>query len=126
MGGQQENMGIETRRGLVGEAGAGLAGNPARGGQQPIHGTGPSLVPNGMPTLEGAQHHAVRIGHIQNAVRTGQMHPHDGAVQIAKSQAYIDRHAQMKRTAAVKASRPPKGTPNFGSLGDDGDGGPGY
>jgi hypothetical protein len=119
-----ENMGIESRHDLAsGGRTAGLNPNPAHGGNQPLHGTGPSLVPNGMPTLEGAQRHAMRIGQIQRAVQSGQMHPTHGAAEIAKSQAYIDRHAAMKRTAAVKASRP-KGMPNFGSLADDGDGGP--
>jgi hypothetical protein len=30
------------------------------------------------------------------------MNPHQGAAEIARSQAYIDRHASMKRAAAVK------------------------
>jgi hypothetical protein len=70
-----------------------------------------------MPTLEGAQHHALRIGHIQRAVQSGQMHPHDGAIQIARSQAVIDRHAQAKHDAAMRASIP-KMARGFGSLSD--------
>jgi hypothetical protein len=117
-----QNMGLESRRTLAGGRGAGLAGNPAAsGGGSPYRGTGPGLVPNtGMPTLQGAQHHAMRIGAVNRAVAAGHLDPAHGAKLNSESQAYIDRHASMKRAAAVRASKPKRG-PSFGSLSDGSD-----
>jgi hypothetical protein len=102
-GGGPQNMGLETRRSLAG------------GGNQPLHGTGPSLVP--AASRRWKAHSTTRCASVTSSVPSTSGQMRHGAVQIAKSQAYIDRHAQMKRTAAVKASRP-KGGPSFGSLSD--------
>jgi hypothetical protein len=119
--GQASNMGIESRRALAGGRGAGLAANPAAsGGGSPYRGTGPSLVPNGFPTLEGAAHHAMRIGAVNRAVAAGHLDPAHGAKLNSESQAYIDRHASMKKAAAMSASKPKRG-PSFGSIGDGSD-----
>jgi hypothetical protein len=120
-----QGMSMETRRALAGGGRtAGLAGNPARGGEQPIHGMGPSLVPNGMPTQASATHSARSMVQIPHLVLNGQMEHARGMQLMRQHQAHIDKYSEMKRAAVVKASRPPRGTPNFGSLADDGDGGP--
>jgi hypothetical protein len=64
------------------------------------------------------------MAQIPGLVRSGQMEHGHGMELMRRHQAHIDRYSSMKREAAVKASRPPKGTPNFGSLADDADGGP--
>jgi hypothetical protein len=120
MGGQQENMGIEARRGLKGGRGAGLAANPARGGNQPIHGMGPSLVPNGMPTEASARHSAMSMSQIPGLVRAGRMEHAHGMQLMKQHQAHIDRYSEMKRSAAVSASKPRRGA-SFGSLSDGSD-----
>jgi hypothetical protein len=54
------------------------------------------------------------MGHVQDAVKAGLMHPAHGRKHMAELQGHIDSYTRAKRSAAVAASRP-----NFGSLGSD-------
>jgi hypothetical protein len=106
MGSHQQNMGIGSHRALTGGAGARLNPNPAHGGNQPLHGAGPSLVPNGTATEASARHRAMSMQQIPHLVRAGRMEHRHGMQLMVQHQAHLDKHASMKRAAAMKASRP--------------------
>jgi hypothetical protein len=123
MGGRQEgppNRAMQARRGISGGNTAGLAGNPSRGGEQTFHGMGPSLVPNGMPTQASAQHSARSMAQLSGLIRSGRIEKGRGMQLLRQHQVHIDRYSEMKRNAAMSASKPRKGA-SFGSLSDGSD-----
>jgi hypothetical protein len=114
-----QNMGMESRRALAGGGKtAGLAANPARGGNPSPHGIGPSLVPNGMPTQASATHSARSMAQIPGLVRAGHMDATQGQQLMRQHQVHLDNYAKQKRAAAIQSSKPKVRGPSFGSISD--------
>jgi hypothetical protein len=100
-----------------GGATAGLAGNPARGGNPVLKGTGPSSVPNGHPDLLSPQqvmHHNLKAGQARGLLKAGHSEA-QGFLDFHNGK--LDRHAAAKRSMAAKASvvKAPRG--GLGKLG---------